>query len=234
MSTAYPVFQFLQVRGTNPNPGRVELSDGTDAVTIQASSATTNHTLNLPDSPGVSGDFLVLLDSSNSRWATPQTIWIWDISSERAPGVSGGTLFMDTWTTVPVNTLNKPAGVGTDVQLAVAPAGANQILLQPGEYKYFSITPAVFTGRVTIRLQDVTNTTTLLEGASAFGDGRSSIYGQGELYMSGTITVASQIVVQLEARRIGGTSSDNNLGFPILFASEIPEVYTQIQFLRVL
>lgn len=239
MTGSYPVFVGLQVIGTDLNPGKVELDDGTNVTTLQAAPGTTDYTMFLPPQPGVSGDLLKLttLFPNILEWAaqTPpgQTIETWYISRREPIGTNGGPMAIGSWVTVELNTLSKPAGVSTDVQLAVAPAGANQIRLQAGEYRYFSITPALSTSIVTVRLQDITNGVTLLEGKSGYSSNFANGNGQAQLYLSGVISLSSITVVELQVRRVTGAVNSVNFGFAPVSSTE-DEVYTQAQFIKIL
>jgi len=141
----FPISDGIEVEGTALAPGTVELTDGTNTLRIQASTTMiTSYTMIMPPALGGIGQVLTMINSTDSGWSTIGSFSkIWTISDEKSPGVGGGPLTpSDTWVKRVLNTIVQTATADTSVQLAVAPAIANELLIQPGKYRIYTSIPA--------------------------------------------------------------------------------------------
>lgn len=136
---AYQISRELGIRGDPVEPGKVTFSNGTDTVTLQASdSMSATYDFTLPTALGAVGDSLVMTSATATGWTTlTADIELWVISDVKTTGTDGAIPVQDVWNVRELNTITSSAVAGIDVQLAVAPAGANEILIQPGSYYFY-------------------------------------------------------------------------------------------------
>ena len=140
----FPISEGLEIEGTITSPGKVDLTDSTNYVTIQAPvGMTSSYTLTLPLTLGTTGNVFTMISSSASGWANiGEYSKIWTISDEKPAGVGGGTLPTASWVIRTLNVIVPSTYADSSVQLAVAPAGTNELLIQPGKYKIYAVVPA--------------------------------------------------------------------------------------------
>tara|TARA_Y100000310_G_scaffold79292_1_gene75973 strand:+ start:687 stop:1487 length:801 start_codon:yes stop_codon:yes gene_type:complete len=118
------------------------------------------------------------------------------LSYAPALGTDGGTATLATWNTRPIDTLS--AG-SSGITLA-----SNQVTLPPGRYEVTAkVSVGAGTGLHKLRLQDVTNTDTLLESIS-FNDGEAGV-------LRGTFDVEDDLAVELQ-HNVTTTVADTGLG----------------------
>lgn len=238
--TQYPASDVVSIIGTPGAPGRITFADvGGDALTIQAAVGTSTYSIELPASPGVAGEVLQLTGSTQLSWVTPtvsSSTNFWFLSDVKSTGTNGGTSSLNTWLTRDLNTIVPPTGGNTDVQLAVAPAGANQILVQPGEYAFEALVPFRGASNVKTRLQDITNGTTLINGMSSYAlfttDVPSGEWGITSVIFEDIAIVAPTVLeVQYNQANNGDTGSDTQ-GIATGVVGK-QEVYTNVRIFRV-
>lgn len=233
--TQYPASDVVSIIGTPGNPGRITFADaGGDALTVQAAVGTGTYTIELPASPGVAGEVLQLTSPTQLSWvpSPSSTTSFWFLSDVKSTGTDGGTSSLNTWLTRDLNTIESSGG-STDVQLAVAPAGANQILVQPGEYAFEAIVPFKGASDVKTRLQDITNGTTLINGMSSFASNEAGEeWSVISVIFEDIVIVAPTVLeVQYNQANNGSTSSDTQ-GIATGVVGK-QEVYTNVRIFRV-
>jgi hypothetical protein len=80
---AYPISSELEIEGDGIDPGKLTLTDGTNAVTVQASlSMPASYTMLLPTALGSTGDALTMTSGTETGWAPISTAdtEIWFVS----------------------------------------------------------------------------------------------------------------------------------------------------------
>ena len=95
---------------------------------------------------------------------------MWVIQCNEPSGTQGGA-FTASPTTRILNTITTSPAAGTDVQLAVAPASTNQILVQPGNYFVYIRAPLGITNDPSTHITVLWNNTTStaeLSGTSGY------------------------------------------------------------------
>ena len=172
---SYPISSELEIEGTGGDPGKATLSNGTNTVTMQASTTlAASYTMLLPTTLGTVGQSLTMTSGTETGWAsiTPGggAGDIWFLGDVRSTGTHGGTASAGTWNNRTLNTISSTPGASTDVQLAVAPAGANQILIQPGDYFVYGIVITYRTGLTKAALRNITAGTDAIVGTSVVTD----------------------------------------------------------------
>lgn len=117
------------------------------------------------------------------------------VREEQASGVQGGAFNNGAWRTRVLNAAltSEIAGGG----LAVAPAGANQILLPTGTYWVEAQAPAAQVDGHKAKLRNVTNAADLLIGTSEFS-ASGALYAETKSGVSGQIVLAAPTVVELQ------------------------------------
>lgn len=139
------------------------------------------------------------------------------IVDEKSAGTSGGTFTSGAWRTRDLNTERADPG-------GYASVGSNQITLAAGTYRAWFSAPAFSVNRHKTRLQDITNTVTLIVGSSEYAASLPSLsVGMGRFTLSGTTTIELQHYCQI-------TRSTDGFGIESNFA--VVEVYAQIIFWR--
>lgn len=226
--SAYPITDVVEVAGAVLDAGKISLTDGTFSTTIRPSDSTTTYDLPLPPSTGTTGQVLTMTSPTETGWVTVggSSTEIWIIEDRRASGTDGGSL-SGTWGPRILNTITSSPSAGTDVQLAVAPAGANQLLIQPGDYFVF--------GRVPLGTNDSHKGALWNEGI-----GGVEVLGTSEQcnfntvtssYVIGMFNVVSQTVFSVKTHTWYG-SGVNMGGFPVGVPSN-DEVYTLLYIEKV-
>lgn len=196
---AYPISGELKIEGTPLDPGKLTLSDGTNAVTVQSSlSMPASYTMLLPTTLGATGESLTMISGTETGWGTISTGGpeIWIISEEQPSGTNGGILLLGVWNNRVLNTITSSPSAGTDVQLAVAPAGANEILIQPGDYFVFGAVPTASTNQTKSALWNETAGVYSILGNSTYTNNFSFINSKSIII--GTVTFAVQTVLSIK------------------------------------
>jgi hypothetical protein len=139
------------------------------------------------------------------------------IRDEKIKGMQGGTFVSDTWL---VRDLNVTSGSLTSITLS-----ANQLILDPGTYFIQGSSPAVMVKEHQIRLQNITDGTTLLYGTSEYSN---SITGTRSC-ISGNFTIASIKVLEIQHWCVKNRLYDG-LGRAL---GKQPEVYSEFTITNV-
>ena len=227
--SAYPITDTAAIEGVSLNPGKMSLTDGTFSTTVRPNDATTTYDLLLPPAAGSAGQVLTMTSATETGWTTPSTSnrQIWIIQENEPSGTNGGG-FASSPTTRVLNTITSSPSAGTDVQLAVAPAGTNQILVQPGNYFIYIKLPfsVSSTGSsFTAVLWNDTTSSVELSGTSGYVSTSSQISS----FIIETINVAVQTVFSIRIY-IGTPSSVVINGGRPTGAPLTDEVYTILYF----
>lgn len=148
---AYLITDELEVEGDPAEPGKITVNRSGNSITLQGSTTmSSSYSMILPPALGALDESLIMASPTETGWgtipATGQLIWF--ISEEQPSGTLGGALTAAVWNTRTLNTITQTPSAGVDVQLAVAPALANQILVQPGTYFMFCIIPTSISAAV--------------------------------------------------------------------------------------
>lgn len=196
----------------------------------------------LASHPIQAGSAKTLDESDNGAWA---------VSDVKPTGVVGGGYApRKVWTRRDLNTIT--GNIGLAVQLAAAPAGANQILVAIGSYWVSASAPAIRMGHHKIRFRNVTDGADALVGTSERSDNTrykknkkgsssdgSSGSGSGSSIPTGGRSFAEGVVVVTGAPKVFelqhyGTASRSTYGFgDSVGALGVPEVYAVLTLVRI-
>lgn len=197
--SGYPITSTVSLEGVSLDPGKLSLTDGTFSTSIRPDDATTSYDLLLPPQAGTVGQTLTMSSATETDWVTPPLIkQIWIIEDIKSSGTNGGVISSSPQTR-DLNTITSSPAASTDVQLAVAPAGANQLLIEPGEYFVYCKSPLgapdVFStnSRYVVVLWNDSTSSAVLTSTSANTDRNM----QTSSYIMGTINVAVQNIFSI-------------------------------------
>ena len=213
-----------QLTISDPTNAEYTLSDGTNSSTIQTPTLSGSSNFILPTSTGTTGEGLTWGASGVTEWGTVGgSISNWIIRDVKTSGTDGGTFTAGAWQTRDLNTLTKPSGVGTEVQLAVSPATTNQLRIEAGTYRIFAIACCGDDPEQNkCKLRNITDSTDTLIGSSA----RAPSGGSGNSLIHGFFTIASTKVFELQHRC---TSTTLTSGFgDATGVAGVSEVYSSI------
>lgn len=148
------------------------------------------------------------------------------VQDQKSTGTEGGGFTSGAWRTRDLNTEVTDSGSNASV-------ASNQITLAAGTYDVYISCPAYAVGRHAARLQDITNTATLL--SSHAGGISTSTGATGVMSLSiieGTITLSGSTVLEIQHQCSSTKASDGlgtsaGAGFTVGY-----EVYTTARFLK--
>lgn len=147
------------------------------------------------------------------------------VQDEKAQNTDGGTATSGAWETRTLNTeVSDPDGVCS--------LASNQITLEAGTYECVISAPTWRTGRHQIRLQNVTDSTTVLTGTTEYSSNIDSAGSFGPMTRSiivGRFTIAASKALEVQ-HRVETTRATNGYGVAANFTTE---VYTVAQFTRI-
>lgn len=227
--SAYPISSEAIVEGSGAAPGQIVLSDSANDVSIQCSAAiASSYTFRLPSALGSIGTVFAMLNATDTGWITAgaggKAIWV--MTDEKSSGTNGGSLTTSTWITRVLNTIVQSPSAGTDVQLAVAPAGTNQILVQPGTYIVLGYSPTLSTNEYKIALWNDDSSSITITGTSERNSGNLS----SQSYILGFMTIGVQTVMSVKIYVLAG--SGTTMGGTATGAPSIPEIYTRLSLYK--
>lgn len=139
---------------------------------------------------------------------------------EKATGTNGGTFTSGAWQTRDLNT--EHADTGNHASLA-----SNQITLAAGTYRALIHCPGFMVNWHQARLQDVTNTVTLLVGTPQYNSAGNT-YAQTTSVVAGRFTLAAPAVLEVQ-HRSAATRATDGFGRAASFTTEI---YTIAEFFK--
>ena len=222
--SGYPITSPIEINGTPVDPAQLNLNNNSDSIQISApASLSTTYSIVLPNSLGSSGQALILSGGSNTTWGAASNANVWIVKDVKAPGTDGGTFTSGAWRTRVLNNIDKPTGTGTEVQVGVAPAGANQLRIEDGEYQIEASVPAEAVALHQSRFRNISDSTTEIAGscmiATSFLAQVSNIS-----VISGTFTVSSGPKVYEIQHQCSATNAVDGFGSACGFGEN--EVYT--------
>jgi hypothetical protein len=142
------------------------------------------------------------------------------IRDEKAQGAFGGTFNSGAWRTRDLNTeVYDPSNL--------ASLASNQITLQPGTYLCFASAPAYTVIRHQARLQNVTDTVTLLLGTSEISGGADAV--QTRSFIAGVFSISAQKTLEVQ-HQCGTSVTTSGFGQNANFTTE---VFTTITLIRI-
>lgn len=225
--SAYPITESVAIEGVTLDPGKLSLTDGTFSTTIRPDNATTSYDLLLPPQAGTTSQALVMSSATETDWISPggggKQIWI--VSDTKSSGTNGAPLTASP-STRDLNTITNSPTAGTDVQLAVSPAGTNQLLIQPGDYFVYGKVPLLRNGSGTVNFKAIfwneDTASAEIQGTSAVNSNRM----QMSSYFFDTITLAVQTVFSVQTYQ-SSTASTVIEGYATGIAG-VPEIYGMV------
>jgi hypothetical protein len=142
---------------------------------------------------------------------------------EKAQNTTGGTFTSGAWRTRTLNTeVTDVGGYGS--------LSSNQITLSSGTYKIYAIAPAYAVDRHQIRLQNVTDATTILVGTSCFSYHNSgSGFDSNLSVIQGVFTIGASKALEIQ-HQCQTTQSGDGLGVAANFTTE---VYTVVELWKI-
>lgn len=143
------------------------------------------------------------------------------VVDEKTANTAGGTFTQDVWQTRELNTLR----VNDD---SIGSLASNQITLPAGTYECWISAPAFNVNRHMIRLQDITDVSTIIPGTSELATDAVDITPRSFIHHKFTLSVSSALEVQ---HRCQLTQAAN--GFGVESNVGVVETYTVAVFRKV-
>jgi len=227
--SSYPITNEVEVIGAVLDAGKVSLTDGTFSTTIRPNDATTTYDLPLPPTAGTSGQVLSMTSPTVTGWTSVSSSapLLWIIDQRETSGTNGGNL-SGTWVPRSLNTITSTPGAGTDVQLAVAPATTDQLLIQPGDYFIFGRVPVGNNGAHKGALWNEG-----IGGVEVLGTAEQCDFNtQTSSYVIGTFNVVSATVFSIRSHLWFSSGSTVQGGYAVGISGN-EEVYTKIYIEKV-
>lgn len=145
------------------------------------------------------------------------------VVDQKPEATTGGTFTSLAWQTRDLNTIQ------WDIDSLIVSLAANRLTLVAGTYECRIYAPVYATNRARLRLRNITDSTTVLTGASGLHQYQNG--NGGQCWMFGRFTIAASKA--LEVQHVCQTTS-NTYGFGVpmgdVFAGIGPEVYTEAEF----
>jgi hypothetical protein len=205
-STNIPAVQIKE--GTTP----ANAAAGTQKIFIDSSS----HHLKRLNSSGT------VVDIEGGGGATPDYI---SIEDHKASGTDGGTFTSGAWQTRDLNT------TVSDTGSHVVSLASNQFVLDAGTYEIEVDAPAYKCDYHAIRLQNITDSTTILSGSSEYANSTYNVANRS--FISGKFVIAASKTLQIQ-HRCGTTASGNGLGVGAGASFAVAtEIYTRVRLWKV-
>jgi hypothetical protein len=157
--------------------------------------------------------------AANPSWVNPILSYV-KCSNTQTSGTNGGTATSGAWRTATLNTEDIDAD-------GICTLGSNQVTLSAGTYRVHAFQVFTQTDLSQIRIQNVTDTSTVLIGNTVTSANGTS-YGITSL-ICGQFTVAASKALELQYQ-VQTTVANTGLGRPGSFGSE---VYAQIEFIKI-
>jgi hypothetical protein len=170
-------------------------------------------------SPGEKLEVSGNLKVTGSIIGAPDYIWIRD---EKPSGTPGGSFPAGSWLTRDL-TVEK-----TDIG-GHATLSSNQIILASGTYRISAHAPGQAVGNHQIRLYNITNSTTIIAGTSAYG----STVGEAQQssFIRGQFSLATTKTLELQHRCSLPNSGGDHLGVAVSFGEV--NVYSEVELWRI-
>ena len=161
------------------------------------------------DPGGTPGDRKVTAESLRNFILASSYIQVRD---EQTQNTAGGTFTQGSWQTRVLNT--EVTDVGGYCSLA-----SNQITLTAGTYRIYASAPAFSVNRHQLRLQNVTDATTVLIGTSSHAP-TSGAMESGPAEIRGIFTIGASKALELQ-HQCQATKATNGLGVEANFTTEV-------------
>lgn len=144
------------------------------------------------------------------------------LRDEKASGTAGGTATSGAFSTRTLNTLDDPTGLVTSLT-------SNQFTLAAGTYYLEAQAPAYGVNNHQTKIRNITDSTDALIGTgSSVGSG--NVIPVGNSFVSGTVTIASAKVFELQ-HRVSGSFATAGLGQAMSFG--VNEVFAQVKITKI-
>lgn len=141
---------------------------------------------------------------------------------EKSQNTQGGTFTSGSWQTRTLNTeVSDVGGFGS--------LSSNQITLTAGTYRIYATAPAYLVARNQLRLQNVTDTTTLLIGQSCYTPSISSNSMVTFATLAGVFTIGSSKALEIQ-HQCQTTETTDGFGVAANFTTE---VYTVVELWKI-
>jgi len=144
------------------------------------------------------------------------------LSEQQANGTAGGTSVAATWTNRTLNTIVDSFGIVTSL-------ASNQFTLPAGTYRISGYTTLLMGDAQKCRLRNITDSTTLLVGASTYS-GSTAGYASYNSTLDGEVTITAPKTFALQYY-VGTAKATNGLGNPT--TSTEFEIYSAIQIMKI-
>jgi len=188
----YSVGHSLGVVTSGPAFGSISISGvgGTDVSMTCTDQVTVDTTFTLPSTQGAEGQILTVAAGGEATWSnlTIPIVKAWVVSDYKPSGTQSGTFTAGSWMVRELNSIKSYSINDTSVQLSVAPANTNQLLIADGTYMVTAYACAARVTRHKLRVQNITDGITEIEGTSEYcnqTDGQSYSRAIGILQVSG-------------------------------------------------
>lgn len=172
--------------------------------------------------PGISGQILQTQGAgANPQWSLNSQPYI-KLSNTQVSGTGGGAATNSAWRAIPINTTN------TDTGSNVVSLAGSTFVLVAGTYDIDAVEPFNLTNGSQTRLQNTTDSTTIITGESTLC--ANSADSTCQSHLKGRFTIAASKSLQYQYQVTSTRASDDGLGQESSFGTE---VYGQIQLYRV-
>lgn len=141
-------------------------------------------------------------------------------TNTQAQNTAGGTATSGAWRTIVLNTEDSDSA-------SIATLASNQISLPAGTYIVRGFCPFSQTSRFATRLQNITDTSTILNGS--VGEASASLANTFYSNLVGIFTISGTKTIEFQYQ-VNTTRSTDGFGLAANFGSE---VYTTIEFIKV-
>lgn len=198
-------------------------SGSSNTVTLAApTSLTSNVSFPLPTNNPSAGDIYVF--STSGEWQvdnSQEVLEVYNISDEKSSGTNGGTFTSGSWQTRTLNTITSFPTGGTNVTLS-----SNQFSVSAGTYLISARAPANDVNNHKIRLRDVTNNVTVLNGSSE----QTSLNGvDTSSIIDDIFTINNSTTFEIQHQC---QTTENTDGFGNACGFGVNEVYTVVNLLK--
>lgn len=144
------------------------------------------------------------------------------LRDEKSAGANAGAFTAGAWQTRVLNTK-----VGDNLNSVTLNTSTNTFTLIPGTYIIRASAPAHAVNSHQIRLQDITNSSTIEQGTSEWSDNGNGVNARS--FLSTILSIASSTAFQIQ-HRCSVSKTINGLGPAANFTTE---VYTEVEIWRV-
>lgn len=171
---------------------------------------------------GLGGESTVILYPESGNWEIKSlTNVVMHVQDQKPTGTDGGSFTSGAWQTRDLNTVLTDNIVGASLAL-------NQISLPAGIYEVDISAPAYRVDRHSIRLQNISDSLTILSGTSEFNGSGTAV--QTRSIIKETFSITSAKIIEIQHRCVT-TNIDDGFGSNTGFAAH--ETYTDVSIEKV-